>query len=67
MSVVVDELNAIDGRPLNAEEMGSIRGGQKADIGGWSALGEVVDAVVAPINFAAIEKWAKQQASKNPK
>jgi bacteriocin-like protein len=51
-------------RELADKEMASIEGGQKADIGGWSSLGEVVDTVLAPIDFAAIEKWAKQQAGK---
>jgi len=61
---VIDLANASDVHALTGKEMESIKGGQKADIGGWSTLGEVVGTVLAPIDFAAMEKWAKQQAGK---
>lgn len=61
---IKDLANASDMHELTDKEMASINGGQKADIGGWSSLGAVVDAVFAPIDFAAMEKWAKQQAGK---
>lgn len=61
---IKDLVDTGDVRDLTGKEMESINGGQKADIGGWSSLGAVVDAVGAPIDFAAMEKWAKQQAGK---
>ncbi len=61
---IKDLAHADDVRDLTGKEMAGIQGGQKADIGGWSSLGAVVDTVLAPIDFAAMEKWAKQQAGK---
>lgn len=61
---IKDLANAIDVHDLSRKEMELIRGGQQADIGGWSALGEVVDTVLAPIDFDAMKKWAQQQAGK---
>lgn len=45
---IKDLANAGDVHELTDKEMKNINGGQKADIGGWSALGAVFDAIVAP-------------------
>lgn len=38
--------------------------GKQVDIGEWSSLGAVVNIVLAPIDFDAMENWAKQPAGK---
>lgn len=65
MSILITDLaKASEVRDLTAEEMESVKGGQKADIGGWTALGEVVGTVLAPIDYDKMLEWAKQQAGK---
>jgi lactobin A/cerein 7B family class IIb bacteriocin len=57
-TIVIKDLNegASDVRELTAKEMESINGGAGPDIGGWSALHEIVNSVTKPIDVAGAIK-----------
>lgn len=60
---VKDLASASDVRELSVEEMESIKGG--TDVSGPFGAWGVIDTILAPIDFDAMQKWAKEQASKS--
>lgn len=59
---VKDLAGAGDVRALSSEEMENIHGG--TDVSGPFGAWGVIDAILAPLSFDEMEKWAKEKASK---
>lgn len=60
---VKDLAGASEVRELSTEEMEEIKGG--TDVSGPFGAWGVIDTILAPIDFDAMKKWAKEQASKS--